>query len=195
MTNDQREIHRKKRVIEYAEKTGNTDKTCRYFGLARSTFFLCRARYREFGDDGLKSRRRGPTGVPERVLQRMLGHRDAASTRRYAMLGDDALVYALRPKEASPGGGGLSPGRFRRINIEGFQRSNGGGGGNREPASLAKRLASKARPRTLRRFDRIVLVACTYTYPRRSARRVQSHRSPSVPASDFASSSAPFRHR
>jgi hypothetical protein len=27
----------------------------------------------------------------------MLGHRDVGSTRRYAVLGDKALVYVLRP--------------------------------------------------------------------------------------------------
>ncbi len=47
MTHDQREIHRKKQVIEYAEQTGNVHKTCRYFGVARSTFYLWRERYRE----------------------------------------------------------------------------------------------------------------------------------------------------
>jgi hypothetical protein len=36
MTNDQREIHRKKRILEYAERVGNINKTCRYFGVARS---------------------------------------------------------------------------------------------------------------------------------------------------------------
>ncbi len=36
MTNDQREIHRKKRVLEYAERIGNINKTCRHFGIARS---------------------------------------------------------------------------------------------------------------------------------------------------------------
>jgi len=57
MTNEQREIHRKKRVLEHAERIGNVNKTCRYFGVARSTFYLWRARYRELGDQGLKSRR------------------------------------------------------------------------------------------------------------------------------------------
>ncbi len=42
MTNDQREIHRKKRVLEYAERIGNINKACRYFGVARSTFYLWR---------------------------------------------------------------------------------------------------------------------------------------------------------
>ena len=34
MTNDQREIHRKKRILEYAERVGNINKTYRYFGVA-----------------------------------------------------------------------------------------------------------------------------------------------------------------
>jgi transposase-like protein len=57
MTHEQREIHRKKRVIEYAEKIGNVRKACRYTGVARSTFYLWRARYRELGDEGLVNRR------------------------------------------------------------------------------------------------------------------------------------------
>ena len=62
MTNEQREIHRKKRVLEHAERVGNVNKTCRYYGVARSTFYLWRARYRELGDEGLKSRRRCAEG-------------------------------------------------------------------------------------------------------------------------------------
>ncbi len=38
MTEIQREIKRKKRVIEYAEKNGNIKTACRRFGIARSTF-------------------------------------------------------------------------------------------------------------------------------------------------------------
>jgi site-specific recombinase XerD len=37
-------------------------------------------------------------GVSERVLQVLLGHRDARSTRRYARLADEALVAAIRPR-------------------------------------------------------------------------------------------------
>ncbi len=60
MTRDQREIHRKKRVLEYAKRIGNINKACRYFGAARSSFYVGRDRYRELGDEGLKSRRCGP---------------------------------------------------------------------------------------------------------------------------------------
>ena len=34
MTRDQREIHRKKRALEYAERVGNINKICRYFGIS-----------------------------------------------------------------------------------------------------------------------------------------------------------------
>ena len=51
MTHDQREIHRKKRVLEYAERIGNINKACRYFGVARSSFYEWRDRYRELGDE------------------------------------------------------------------------------------------------------------------------------------------------
>ena len=56
MTEDQREIRRKKRVIEYAEKNGNIKTACCRFGIARSTFYLWRDRYRESGDEGLTRR-------------------------------------------------------------------------------------------------------------------------------------------
>ena len=36
-------------------------------------------------------------GVPERHLQRFLGHASVQSTRRYARLADNALIEVLRP--------------------------------------------------------------------------------------------------
>jgi transposase-like protein len=50
VTEEQREIRRKRRVIEYAEWSGDIKKTCLRFGIARSTFYLWRDRYRESGD-------------------------------------------------------------------------------------------------------------------------------------------------
>ncbi|MBW2499067.1 MAG: hypothetical protein JRF61_17440 [Deltaproteobacteria bacterium] len=40
------------------------------------------------------------------MVQPMMGHRDVTSTRRYAKLADEALIYALRDRE---GGEDLSP--------------------------------------------------------------------------------------
>ena len=59
MIEDQRGIKRRKRVIEYAAKNGNIKTACLRFGIARLTFYLWRDRYRESGDEGLKSRRFG----------------------------------------------------------------------------------------------------------------------------------------
>jgi hypothetical protein len=39
-------------------------------------------------------------GVPERALQRFLGHASVLSTRRYARLAEHALVEVLRPAKA-----------------------------------------------------------------------------------------------
>ncbi len=36
MTNDERDIQRKLRVLQHAEKIGNARKACRYFGIGRS---------------------------------------------------------------------------------------------------------------------------------------------------------------
>jgi len=67
MTNDQQEIRRKKRVIENAENIGNVRKACRYYGIARSTFYLWRDRYHGLGDEGLMSRRCGPHNHPNKT--------------------------------------------------------------------------------------------------------------------------------
>ena len=66
MTEDQREIRRKKRVIEYAEHIGHVGRACRRLGIARSTFYLWRDRYREHGDEGLTSERSGPDNHPNK---------------------------------------------------------------------------------------------------------------------------------
>ena len=76
MTEEQREIRRKKRVIEYAERNGNIKIACRRFGIARSTFYLWRDRYRESGDEGLRRRmcvsHNHPNKTPEEVVEKIL---------------------------------------------------------------------------------------------------------------------------
>jgi len=78
MTRDQREIHRKKRILEYAERIGNINKACRYFGVARSSFYEWRDRYREFGDEGLKSRRCCPHKHPNKTPDEVQPDRPSA---------------------------------------------------------------------------------------------------------------------
>ena len=55
----------------------------------------------------------------------------SSSTRRYAKLADEALIYALRDREVTPEGNSLSPRRIRREKPQRKQYVDGGGGGNR----------------------------------------------------------------
>ena len=76
MTEEKREIRRKKRVLEYAEKIGNNNTACRRFGIARSTFYLWRDRYQELGEAGLARRRpcshNHPNKTPDDVVEKIL---------------------------------------------------------------------------------------------------------------------------
>ena len=94
MTEDQREIRRKKRVLEYAEKHGNINTTCRRFGIARSTFYLWRDRYRELGAAGLARRRRcshnHPNKTPDEVIEKIL------HLRRTYHMGPIRIVWYLQ---------------------------------------------------------------------------------------------------
>lgn len=58
MTNDERDIQRKLRVPQHAEKIGNARKACRYFGICRSSFYRWRDAFQKHGEAGLKNARR-----------------------------------------------------------------------------------------------------------------------------------------
>jgi len=53
MNNDQREIRRKLRMLEQAWRHWNIRKTCRYFGIGRSSFYRWRDVYRLQGEADL----------------------------------------------------------------------------------------------------------------------------------------------
>jgi len=55
MTAEKREIKRKRRILDHAVKSGNIAKTCRYFGVPRSLFYVWRNAYQENGEEGLDS--------------------------------------------------------------------------------------------------------------------------------------------
>lgn len=75
-TADEREIKRKLKVLRHAEHSGNTAKTCRYFGVSRSTFYRWQRRYNKSGEAGLKNEKpipinpanKTPGEVEEKVL-------------------------------------------------------------------------------------------------------------------------------
>ena len=54
MKAEEREIRRKRRVLEHAVESGNVAKTCRYFGVPRSSFYRWRNAYQEHGEEGLR---------------------------------------------------------------------------------------------------------------------------------------------
>jgi transposase len=53
MTKDQHEIQRKLRILRHAEETGHVARTCRYFGVGRSSFYRWRQAYADRGEAGL----------------------------------------------------------------------------------------------------------------------------------------------
>ena len=67
MSVPKKEIKRKLRILKHAEYSGNIAKTCRYFGVARSVFYLWRDAYRELGEAGLKRKRPIPKSHPRRT--------------------------------------------------------------------------------------------------------------------------------
>jgi hypothetical protein len=42
MTTDEREINRRRRILDHADESGNVAKTYRYFGIPRSLFYVWR---------------------------------------------------------------------------------------------------------------------------------------------------------
>ena len=94
MTHEEREIHRKKRILEHAERMGNINKTCRYFGVARSTFYLWRDRYRELGEEGLRSRRCGPHNHPNKTPDEVV--EKIVHLRRTYQMGPIRIVWYLQ---------------------------------------------------------------------------------------------------
>ena len=76
MNKDQREIQRKLRILRHADETGHVAKTCRYFGIGRSSFYRWREAHRKHGDAGLVNHppipkwraNRTPIEIEEKVL-------------------------------------------------------------------------------------------------------------------------------
>lgn len=80
MTNDQREIQRKLRILRHAETIGSVAKTCRYFGIGRASFYRWKTAYRERGAAGLVNGRsvphRHPNKTPPEVAEKVLHLRE-----------------------------------------------------------------------------------------------------------------------
>lgn len=76
MTSDEKEIRRKLRILEHAQTSGNIAKTCRYYGVPRSLFYLWRNAYREHGPEGLRRKKpipkSHPNQTPPEIVEKIL---------------------------------------------------------------------------------------------------------------------------
>jgi transposase InsO family protein len=93
MTNDQREIRRKLRVLEHANECGNVQKTCRHFGIGRSSFYRWRDAYRLQGEAGLINARPVPRSHPNQTPQEVV--EKVLHLRRKYHLGPIRIVWYL----------------------------------------------------------------------------------------------------
>ncbi len=93
MNKAQRDIRRKKRVLDHAARIGNVRKTCRYFGVARSGFYVWKKAYETHGDEGLINKKPCPynprLSTPPDIVEKVL------HLRRTYHLGPIRIVWYL----------------------------------------------------------------------------------------------------
>jgi transposase len=93
MTDDQREIRRKLRVLAYAELSGDVSKACRYFGVGRASFHRWRQAYRAHGEAGLVNKRSVPHNHPNKTPMAIV--EKVLHLRRKCHLGPMRIVWYL----------------------------------------------------------------------------------------------------
>ena len=90
---DQREIQRKLRVLQHAERTGQVSKTCRYFGIGRASFYRWKRAYERDGEDGLANAKpipkSSPNQTPVEVEEKVL------HLRRKYHLGPERIMWYM----------------------------------------------------------------------------------------------------
>ena len=76
MNEEQRLVQKRLRVLEHAQKTGNVRKTCRYFGIGRSSFYRWKSAFDREGEAGLVNKprvaRNHPNQLSREVVDRVL---------------------------------------------------------------------------------------------------------------------------
>ena len=94
MNRDQREIQRKLRVLEHADKIGNVSTTCRYFGIGRASSYRWRKAYADKGDAGLLVTRSVPHNHPNKMSPEV--EEKILHLRRKYHLGPIRIVWHLK---------------------------------------------------------------------------------------------------
>jgi transposase len=76
MTKEDRDIQRKLKVLRHAEKTGHVARTCRYFGVGRSSVYRWKAAYKQRGEAGLINEKPIPKNpanqTPPEIVEKVL---------------------------------------------------------------------------------------------------------------------------
>lgn len=93
MTPDEIIYHRRLRVLEHAERSGNVSETCRVFGISRTRFYQWRNRARQYGVAALmpKGRRRPqlPNATPTWLVEELRALAVAKPTLGCRQLADE----------------------------------------------------------------------------------------------------------
>lgn len=76
MTDQERDVQRKLKVLRHAEQTGNIAKTCRYFGIGRASFYRWKTEYQQRGEAGLVNAKPIPKNpanqTPPEIVEKIL---------------------------------------------------------------------------------------------------------------------------
>ena len=89
----QRDIRRKRQVLEYAVRIRNIRKTCRHFGIPRSLFYVWRAAFERDGEAGLVNRRPVARSHPRTTRPEVV--EQVLHVRRTYHLGPQRIVWYL----------------------------------------------------------------------------------------------------
>ena len=57
VTDEDREVRRKLKVLEHAKQIGDVSKTCRYYGIGRASFYRWKKAFDQSGEAGLAPKR------------------------------------------------------------------------------------------------------------------------------------------
>lgn len=76
MTNQERDVQRKIKVLHYAEQSGCVAKTCRYFGIGRASFYRWRSAFQSRGKAGFVNAKPIPKNpanqIPLEIVDKVL---------------------------------------------------------------------------------------------------------------------------
>ena len=81
MNQNERDIQRKLRILKHAEDIGSAVKACRYFGIARASFYRWKVLYKKDGVEGLVNKKPIPKNpinrTPPEIVEKVLHLRQA----------------------------------------------------------------------------------------------------------------------